>query len=92
MPAKPINFGVNGKKVLCWSVFAIEPIADFCPILGYWSSKNASRDHGIDDGVVSFAKPTTLWTIGKRTLCWSIFPKEPIADFCPFWGYWPSKN
>ena len=86
MLTKPINFGVNENKILCWSIFGIEPIADFCPILGYWLSKNASRDHGIKDRVVSLAKPTTLFDIGKRILCWSIFPKESIADLCPFLG------
>ena len=25
-------------------------------------------------------------------LCWSISSVESIADFCPFWDYWPSKN
>ena len=84
---KPINFGVNGKKILCWSIFAIEPIVDFCAILGYWLSKYASRDNGIKDRFFSLPKPTTLFTIEKRILCWSIFPKEPLADFCPFLGY-----
>ena len=27
---KPINFGVNGKRILYWSIFAVEPTADFC--------------------------------------------------------------
>ena len=26
-PAKPIVFGTNGKSILCWSMFAIEPVA-----------------------------------------------------------------
>ena len=26
-PAKPIAFGTNGKRILCWSMFTIEPIA-----------------------------------------------------------------
>ena len=89
---KPINFGVNGKKILCWSIFGIEPVADFCPILGYWPSKNVSRDHGIMDRFVSLAKPTSLCTLKKIILCWSIFAKEPIAGFCPVLGYWPSNN
>ena len=89
---KPINFGFNGKNILCWSKFAIKSIADFCLILGYWPSKNASSDHGINDGFISLAKRTTLYTIGKIILCWPIFAKEPIANFCPFLGYWPSKN
>ena len=89
---KPINFGVNGKNISCWSKFAIKSIADFCLILGYWPSKNASSDHGINDGFVSLAKPTTLCTTGKIILCWPIFAKEPIADFCPFLGYWQFKE
>ena len=89
---KPINFDVNGKKILWWSIFAIEPIADFCLFFGYWPSKNTSRDHGIRGEFVSLAKPVVLCTIGKRILCWSIFAVESIADFCRLRGYWPSKN
>ena len=92
MLTKSINFCVNGKKILCWSIFAIESIADFCPILDYWPSKNVSRGHGIKDRFVSLAKPTTLCTIRKRILCWSIFANEPMAGFCPFLGYWPSNS
>ena len=50
---KLIKFGVSVKVIFCWSIFAIEPIADFCPFLGYWPSKNASRDHGIKGEFVS---------------------------------------
>ena len=25
-------------------------------------------------------------------ICWSVFPIELKADFCPFLGYWASKN
>ena len=91
MLTKPINFGVNGKKILCWSLFAIKPIADFCSILGYWPSKNASRDYNAGE-FVSLAKPIVLYTIRKRILCWWIFALEPIDDFCPLLGYWPSKS
>ena len=31
---KLIKFGADGKRILCQSIFAIEPIAGFCP-LGY---------------------------------------------------------
>ena len=89
---KPVKFGVCGKGILCWSIFAIKPIADFCLLLGYWPSKNASRGHGMRDEFVSLAKPIVLCTTGKRILCWSIFAIESTADICPFWGYWPSKN
>ena len=89
---KPIIFGVNGKKIFCWSIFAIEPIAGFCPFLGYWPSKNASRDHDIKDKFVSFANSIVLYIIGKRILCWSIIAIEHIADFSKFWRFWPSKN
>ena len=92
MLTKPINLGVNGKKILCWSIFAVEPIAYFCPILVYWPSKNASCDYNVIGEFVSLAKPIVLCTIRKRILCWWIFALEPIADFCPFLGYWPSKS
>ena len=80
------------RKSLCWSIFAMKPKADICPFLGYWPSKNASRAHGMKKKFVSLPKPILLCTTGKRTLCWSIFAIESIADFCPFWDYWPSKN
>ena len=89
---KPIKFGVWGKGISYWSVFAIKPIAYFCLFLGYWPLKNTSRDHGIKGDFVSFAKPIVLSTIGKKILCWSTFAIESIADICPFWCYWPSKN
>ena len=92
MLTKPIEFDVTGKRILCWSHFFKEPIADFFPFLGYWPSKNALHDHGIKVEFVSFAKPIVLCTIGKRILCLSIFAVESIADFCHSWGYWPSKN
>ena len=68
-------------------MFAIEPIADFCPILGYWPSKTASREYNVMGEFVSLAKPIVLCTIGKRISCWSIFEIELKADFCPFLGY-----
>ena len=89
---KPIKFGVNGKRILCWSIFALEPATDICPFLGYWPSKNASRDHSLQGEFVSLAKPIVLCTIRKRTLCWSLFAIASIADFCIFRGYWPSTN
>ena len=85
---KPIKFGVNEKRIFFWSIFAIEPVAGFCPFLGYWPSKTASRTHGIKCEFVSHAKPIVSCTIRKIILCWSIFAIESIADFCPFWGYW----
>ena len=89
---KPITFGLNRKRILCWSIFAIEPIAGFCLFMGYWTSNNASRDHGIKYEFVSLAKPIVLCTFRKRILCWSILGSEPIANFCPFLGYWTIKN
>ena len=89
---KPIKFGLNRKRILCWSVFAIEPIAGFCLFMGYWPSKNASRDHGMKDEFFSLAKPNVLCTIRKKILCWSTLAIESIADICPFWCYWSSKN
>ena len=81
---KPIKFGADGKRILCWSIFAIEPIAGFCPFMGYWPSKNMSRDHCIKDKFASLAKPIVLCTIRKRILCWSILALKPIANFCLF--------
>ena len=89
---KPIKFGVSWKKSLCWSIFAIRSIADFWPFLSYWPSKNAWCGHGIKGKFVSLSKPIILCSIGKITLCWSIFEIESIADFYPFWRYWPWKN
>ena len=63
---KPL--GVNGKRILCRSIFAIKLIADFCSFLGYRPSKNASRGHGIKGEPVSLAKPVVLCTTRKRTL------------------------
>ena len=68
---KLIKFSVNGKRILCWSVFAIKPKADFCSFLGYWPSKNTSCAHGIKGEFVSLLKPVVLCTIAI----------ESIADF-----------
>ena len=84
--------GVNGKRILCWSIFGTEPIADLCPFMGCWPSKNTSRGHGISGEFVSLEEPIVFCTIGERILCWLIFAIESIADFCQFWGYWPLKN
>ena len=89
---KLIKFDLYRKRILRWSILAIEPIAGFCLFMGYWSSKNASRDHGKKDEFVSLARPIVLCTFRKRILCWSILTLEPIAHFCPFLGYWTSKN
>ena len=72
--------------------FAIEPIAGFSPFMGHWPSKNASHDYGIKCQFDSLAIPIVLCTVRTRILCWSTFAIEYIADFCPFWGYWTSKN
>ena len=70
---KPLKFGVNGKRIFCWAIFALEPITDTCPYLGYWPSKNAPRYHILKSEFVSLAKPIVLCTIRKSTLCWSLF-------------------
>ena len=80
------------RPLRIYRIFAMKPIADFSLSLGYWASKNASRDHVVKGEFVSLAKPIVLCTTGKRILCWSIFAIESIADFCPFWGHWTSKN
>ena len=51
---EPTKSGLNRKKILCWSVFAIEPIAVFCLFMGYWPSNNASHGYG---EFASLAKP-----------------------------------
>ena len=89
---KPIEFSLNRKIILCWWLFALKPIAGFCPFISYWPSKNASRDHGIKDVFVYLAKPIALGTIRKRILCWPILALEPIANFSTFLNYWTSKN
>ena len=76
--AKPIVLCTTRKRILCWTIFTVEPIADFCPILGYWPSKHESREFA------SLVKPIVLCTTEKRILRWSIFAVKPIADFCPF--------
>ena len=60
--------------------------------MGYWPSKNASGDSNVIGEFVSLAKPIVLCTIRNRILCLWIFALEPIADFCLFLGYSPSKN
>ena len=55
--SKPIKFGIDGKRMLCWSIFAIEPIADFCPFMDYWHSKNVSRDLSIKCEFASLPNP-----------------------------------
>ena len=44
---KPIVLWTTGKKILCWSIFEIEPVAYFWPFLGYWRSQNLSRDNDV---------------------------------------------
>ena len=90
--SKPIKFGIDGKRMSCLSIFAIEPIADFCPFMDYWRSKNVSRDPSIKCEFVSLPKPILLCTNRERILCWSIFAMESIANFCPFGGCWTSNN
>ena len=92
MLTKPTKIGFNGKIILCWSIFYIELVANICLFLGYWRSKNVSRNHSKKGEFVSLRKPIVLCTIGKKILCWSIFALEAIADSCPFLIYWPSKN
>ena len=64
---KPIKFGVNKKRISFRSIFVIEPVANFCPFLGYWPSKNASRHRRIKGEFVSLTKPIILYTIGKKS-------------------------
>ena len=87
-----LNLISIAKIILCWSIFGIEPSFGFCLFVGYWPSKNVSRDHDIEDEFVSLAWPIVLRTFRNRILCWSILKLEPIAHFCSFLGYWTSKN
>ena len=57
--------------------------------MGYWPLKNESHDHRAKGKFVSLTKPIVLCTNGKRISSWSIFAIGPIADICPFLGYWP---
>ena len=72
-------------------MFATEPIPDVCLFLGYWPSKNESRDRGVKGESVSPAKPNVFGATGRRVLCWSMFAIEPLAEFSLFLDYWPSK-
>ena len=54
---------INESKFL--SIFALEPIANFCPFLAYCHSKRGSRDHNAKGKFVSLTKPIVLCTIGK---------------------------
>ena len=39
--AKSVVVCTTEKRILCWSIFAIEPISGF---LGYWPSESGSHD------------------------------------------------
>ena len=64
-----IVFGTTGKRILCWRIIVKEPKADFSLFLGYWSTKNESRDHDVKGEFVSLAKPIVFGTGGKNVLC-----------------------
>ena len=49
--------------------FLPKPTAVFCWFLGYWSSKNGSRDDDTKGEFVSPAKPFVVGTTGKKILC-----------------------
>ena len=53
-------FGATGKTTSCWSMFAIEPIAEYSLFLNYWPSKNGSRDHDVKGESVSLEKPIPI--------------------------------
>ena len=57
-----------GKRILCWSIFAIESVADFFPFWGYWLSKKWSRQHDVKGEFVSLPKRIIFGTTGKRIL------------------------
>ena len=88
----PIKFGVNRKRVLCWSILAIEPMAGFCLFMGYLPSKNSSHGHGTKVYFVSLQKPIALCTIRKIILSWLIFALKPFANSCQFFGLLNLKN
>ena len=90
--AKPILLCIIGRRILRWSVFAIEPTADFAPFWGCWPSKNGSCDHDVKGEFVSLAKTFVYGTTGKRILCWLVIAIDPIADFSLFLGCGSSTN
>ena len=90
--AKPIVLCTIGKRILRWSKFAVESIADFCHFGGYWPSKNESRDHDANDEFDSLTKPFIFGTTKKRILRWSTIAVELTADFSLFLGYWHWKK
>ena len=80
---KPITFGVNGNKILCWSIFA-KTYGCFLFVFGLLIFKECITWPRY--------KGWTCFSYHVPVLCWSISSVESIADFCPFWDYWPSKN
>ena len=72
--AKHIVFVTTGKRILWWSIIAIESIADFSLFLSYWSSRNGSRGYRIKSEFVSLAKPIVFGTAGKKVVCRLTFP------------------
>ena len=42
--AKPIVLCTIRKRILCWSILALEPKANSRTFLSYWTSKNGSLD------------------------------------------------
>ena len=89
---KPTKFGVNEKINLCWSILTIEPIAGFCPFVGYWPWKNASRDYGIKCEFVSLAIRIVLSTIRNKMLCWSAFALRVYSWFASILVIWSLKG
>ena len=77
---KPIVLCTIGKRILCWSIFATEPIADFCPLMGYWPLKNGSRDHNVKRNSLLLAKLIVFGTIGKKFHL-DYFCQRKVIDF-----------
>ena len=63
---KRIVFGTNGKRILCWSMFAIEPIAHFSLLPDNWLEKNGSIDHNVKGEFASLEKHIVFGATGKK--------------------------
>ena len=59
---------------------SLEPIADFCPFLGYWPSKSGSHDHDVKGEFVSLAESMVFGTVGKIIPFRLFLPKQTMAE------------
>ena len=81
-------------KILCWSLFAIEPIADFCPFLGYWLSKKFISNNDVKGNLHFMQNLKYLVPLGRyfhldyfcqKTCSWILTPRpleERLLTYC----------